>query len=218
MFIATDTSDNESADTNDTGAVIMHYEFGAPLGEFDPPRKPDEKPIATIIEHNSVQLQWKAPEYGSKSIEMYTVSYCYTDESEDTWTANQVTKGKETAITINQLKPESCYVFKVCANTALGHSEDSDLSEIIKTKPPLIDPKLQTLIADSKVIATQGPPTLYKLRARPIQLQKNYTNIAKMELGMPAVPAKPTRVLMIVGATEAGKSTLINGMVNHFLE
>ena len=216
MFIATDTSDDESADTNDTGAAITHYEFGAPLGEFDPPSKPDEKPKATVIEHNNVQLQWKAPEYGLKSIETYTVSYLCTDESEDTWTANHVTKGKETAITINQLKPESCYVFKVCANTALGHSGDSDLSDIIKTKPPLIDLKLQTLIADAEVIATQGPPTLYKLRARPIQLQKNYTNIAKMELGMPAVPAKPTRVLMIVGATGAGKSTLINGMVNHF--
>ena len=217
MFIATDTSDDESADTNDTGAVITHYEFGAPLGEFDPPSKPDEKPKATVIEHNNVQLQWKAPEYGLKSIETYTVSYRCTDESEDTWTANHVTKGKETAITINQLKPESCYVFKVCANTALGHSGDSDLSDIIKTKPPLIDLKLQTLIADAEVIATQGPPTLYKLKARPIQLQKTHNNIAKMELGIPTVPAMPTRVLMVVGATGAGKSTLINGMVNYFL-
>ena len=216
MFLATDTSDNESADTNDTGAVIMHYEIGSSLGEFDPPSKPNEKPKADVIEHNSVQLQWKAPKFGSKSIEKYTVSYRCTNESEDMWTANQVTTEMETAITINQLKPESCYVFKVCANTALGHSGDSDLSDIIKTKPPLVDLKLQNLIADSKVIETKGPPTLYKLKTRPIQLQKNYTNIAKMELGIPAVPARPTRVLMIVGATGAGKSTLINGMVNHF--
>ena len=217
MFIATDTSDDESADTNDTGAVITHYEFGAPLGEFDPPSKPDEKPKATVIEHNNVQLHWKAPEYGLKSIETYTVSYRCTDESEDMWTASHVTKGKETAITINQLKPESCYVFKICANTALGYSGDSDLSDIIKTKPPLIDLKLQTLIADAEVIATQGPPTLYKLRARPVQLQISHKNIAKMELGIPTVPAKPTRVLMVVGATGAGKSTLINGMINYFL-
>ncbi|XP_003388519.1 PREDICTED: verrucotoxin subunit beta-like [Amphimedon queenslandica] len=56
-FIVTDSSED---DVTDKGAVIMHYENGTPVGEFDPPGRPG-KPKATSVEHDSIKLEWKAP-------------------------------------------------------------------------------------------------------------------------------------------------------------
>lgn len=210
MFIVTDcTHSNE--DASGAGAVIMHYEFGTSVGhQFDPPTQPVGKPEATILEHkNSVLIQWKAPEYGL-SIDNYKVSY---SESSDSWATHQITKGNETVLTINDLKPETCYIFKVCAETKLGHSEYSEVSNTVKTKS-LLDLSLQNIIADSDVITShQPPPTVYKLKTRPAKLQK-YRNI---EFGMPSNSNKPTRVLLLFGAAGAGKKTLINGIVNYYL-
>ena len=210
-FIATDSSED---DVTDKGAVIIQYDFGMSAGDFDPPGRPG-KPTAISVEHDSIKLQWKAPQYGSSSIDSYTVSLRCINDSPDKW-RNQVTKGKETAITLNQLEPDTKYEVKVRAECSLGHSEESENSDIIQTKPPMIDIRLQNIVADSKLIQS-GPPVVYQIKTRPICLTRGYRNIAKMEYGTPVTPAKPTRVLLIVGATGAGKSTLINAMVNYFL-
>uniref|UniRef100_A0A1X7T458 Septin-type G domain-containing protein n=1 Tax=Amphimedon queenslandica TaxID=400682 RepID=A0A1X7T458_AMPQE len=78
----------------------------------------------------------------------------------------------------------------------------------------MVDYRLENIIAKSTVIEA-GPPVVYQIHARPLDLKKS--NIAKVEFGIPVVPHKPTRVLMVVGATGAGKSTLINAMVNFLL-
>ena len=211
-FIVTDSS---KEDVTDKGAVIMHYKYGVSVGEFDPPGRPG-KPTAISVEHDSIVLQWKAPQYGSASIDSYTVSLRCIDESRGKW-HNQVTKGNETTIILNQLEPDTKYVAKVRAEcNGLGHSEESEISDTIQTKPPMVDIRLQNIIADSTVIE-DGPPVVYQIKARPLRLTRRYRNIAKMEFGTPVVPRKPTRVLMLVGATGAGKSTLINAMVNYFL-
>ena len=267
-FIVTDNSEEEVMDDpTNKGAVIMHYENGTPFGEFDPPGRPG-KPKAISVEHDSIELEWKAPRVydkkpncafkiwlflyqmiifvitkignllrklwsfigpnayqftssetpdGPSSINAYTVSLRCINESLDTWPHNQEIKGNETTIIFSQLEPDTKYVAKVRAECSLGHSEESEISEIIQTKQPLVDIRLQNIIAQSAVIE-EGPPEVYEIRARPLRLTKRYSNIAKMEFGTPVVvPRKPTRVLMLVGATGAGKSTLINAMVNYFL-
>uniref|UniRef100_A0A1X7U2T4 Fibronectin type-III domain-containing protein n=1 Tax=Amphimedon queenslandica TaxID=400682 RepID=A0A1X7U2T4_AMPQE len=196
-FIAPDSSEDA---TMGKGAAIVHYEYGMLAGEFDPPGRPG-KPTVISIEHDSIKLEWKAPQYGSSSIDSYTVSLQCTSESPEKW-SNQVIKEKETTITLNQLEPDT--------------NEESEISDIIQTKSPMVDIKLQNIIADSKVIE-RGPPVVYQIKARPVRLTKGYGNIAKMEFGIPIDRNKPTKVLLVVGATGAGKSTLINAMVNYFL-
>ena len=91
-------------------------------------------------------------------------------------------------------------------------SEDKKEEEILgsfDTTTP-IDKILQ-----SAVCISRGSPSVYKL---PVKLsQKVTTGIEKCEVGIPHLVAKPTKVFMVVGATGAGKSTLINCMVNYLL-
>ena len=77
--------------------------------------------------------------------------------------------------------------------------------------PPPIYYLMQGIIATCEVIQADGPPTIYKLSVRQVMKRGRLT---KMEFGHPLYPPKQNKVLMLVGATGAGKSTLINGMIN----
>ena len=74
--------------------------------------------------------------------------------------------------------------------------------------------QIQSIISQSTVL-NKGPPTIYKILTQCEFFVKGV--IEKRSFGKPFYPPKPTRVLMIVGTTGAGKSTLINGMVNYIL-
>lgn len=67
-------------------------------------------------------------------------------------------------------------------------------------------------------ILSKGPPTVYELQVQEKRNDKR-NGIIMCEFGQPPRQAAPSprKVLMVVGATGAGKSTLINGMVNYFL-
>ena len=208
-FVVTDSSEDDGIQ-DDKGALVLHYEFGSPE-EFEPPDQPS-KPTAAHVTHENVQLEWKQPQYGVQSIKSYTVLYRSTDDPPGDW-KTQKTKQAETAITINQLVPQAEYVFKVRAECNFGSSEESKVSDIIKTKSSPVNAFMQYIIAQSTFL-TPGPPVVYKLSVRP---EFSGQHLAKMVFGNPTHPPKPNRVLMVVGATGAGKSTLINGIVNYLL-
>ena len=82
----------------------------------------------------------------------------------------------------------------------------------VMSSPP-ITPSTEAIIKKSTVVQ-KGPPIVYKLPLRQVMRRGN---LAKMEFGIPPHPPKENKVLMVVGATGAGKSTLINGIVNFLL-
>uniref|UniRef100_A0A1X7SFC2 Fibronectin type-III domain-containing protein n=1 Tax=Amphimedon queenslandica TaxID=400682 RepID=A0A1X7SFC2_AMPQE len=123
VFIATCASDLNDSRAIDKAAVIKKCISGTPFSEFDLPSKP-EMLTCHNVEDNKVELQWKVQAFGSVNVEKYKVGYRSTDEHDYTYI---ITKENKKFITINQLKPETSYVFKVCAQTAMGHSEWSKL-------------------------------------------------------------------------------------------
>ena len=65
-----------------------------------------------------------------------------------------------------------------------------------------------------------GPPPVYKLPVEEkmcMSVDRSSRKIRKCWIGEPPIEPCPEKVLMVVGATGAGKTTLINGMVNYIL-
>lgn len=74
-----------------------------------------------------------------------------------------------------------------------------------------------SMLSSSRKI-TSGSPSIYKLPIR-MRMRREISMIARQSIGKPkrGKGVLTEKVLMVVGATGAGKSTLINGMVNYLL-
>lgn len=118
------------------------------------------------------------------------------------------------AITVKSLQPSTVYQFKVlaeCINNT--DSEESKISDKISTRALKL---IQKYLSHLQRIPTTGS-TLQFYSIKHL-MKKEFNNIeariAKQTFGQ-SQPQRPEKVLMIIGATGAGKSTLINGVVNY---
>ena len=94
----------------------------------------------------------------------------------------------------------------------LGQNEKVTKDE--EDRPPRL---AESLLRESQILSV-GPPLVYKLSAE-LKLRREKGKIIKKSIGSPNDPEgrRTEKVLMVVGATGAGKTTLINGMVNYIL-
>jgi len=202
--------------------AIQMYESGHAT-EFEPPGKP-EKPIETKKSDSSITLEWDESPHGIRSIQKYTVHFrpVGSDSSKTPgreWTSLQ-TAGSENFITVSELKANTAYQFKVNSETKAGRSVISEYSAIIVTENPIAGCtyRLAHVMLSSSEKIISASPSVYKLFTK-VVLEHEDNKIARRSFGWPGCPTKvlTEKVLMVVGATGAGKTTLINGMMNYIL-
>ena len=194
-----------------SGPGIILYVDGLPE-KFEPPGRPGD-PHATTITPESVNLTWTKPKHGTEGIESYKIVYS-PDENFNSVSA-EVTDGNDTNALIKELSPLTKYYFKVLAVTKPGVSATSGVVSVTTKRLHVIRPA-EKILKFSKLIHS-GTPNIYMLPLTRV-LGDSSMGLFKYDVGNPdRYNSKPEKVLMVVGATGAGKSTLINGIANYIL-
>ena len=211
-FVVTSNGDRGSS----RGAAIDLYKDSERTENFNPPGKPG-KPTASAVTHDTIQLKWSKPEYGAQSIQFYTVFYREENDPPNEWKETRIQKASN-HYTVRQLVNRSCYSFKVRAESIGGSSLVSEVSVPIPTTPAPFNRMAVQMKNMSECIKTGPPIDIYKL-PRETFYGNTTQKIAKYEVGSKCLAhiAPTEKILMMVGATGAGKSTLINGMLNYIM-
>nr|XP_025038036.1 uncharacterized protein LOC102449435 [Pelodiscus sinensis] len=178
------------------------------------PTSPPGKPKKTIVESSAITLSWESPRVigDGVSISEYKVEYKEETggEQKDKWLERR-TEERTESCTIDGLRPQTPYRFRVSAVCADGAVSDPGEEVSITTAGE----ELKTLAQDFYKKSTQieeGQPSVYAL---PIVFDSNAAH-PKYRLGRETLQI-PNKVIMVMGATGSGKTTLINGMVNYVL-
>ena len=169
-----------------------------------------EKPQVRNITCKSITLEWKKPSIGKNSVRYYSVLYQADKSSEGTFREKK-TNGPEECITVDSLYCMTSYIFRIQATFSSGLKLESEPTEAIQTTAHITE----TVRLKSKLVSkkTALKPAIYELTKTQKMISKQ-KKIAKYEVGEPIQRGK-VKVLMVVGATGAGKTTLINGLANY---
>ena len=182
--------------------------------EMRTPGRPG-KPHATKVTQNSLVLSWGKPRYGADSavVQSYTITYRAKDDPPGRWHTQTTSKLMHAELT--NLVAKTIYLFKVRAESATGMSGHySETSDPIETK-------CLVRLAD-KMIPHCKPSQLssagLKVYLLPNRVTMKKSSILKVTVGHSQhVPTATHKVLMLVGATVAGRTTMINAMANYIM-
>jgi hypothetical protein len=167
------------------------------------------------VTQNTISLRWSRPVSDFGNVKYYSVRYgCRCSNCSIDQCKSKNTIENETNMIVEGLEPATSYCFQVYAEFETGLCVSSEVSSPITTRSPnrladIMKGKC-TLISEESEL-----PVLYQINTKDLLCLPGKM-FSKVSIGE-ELPGTPEKVLMIVGATGSGKTTLINGMVNYIL-
>ncbi|CAH1780007.1 unnamed protein product [Owenia fusiformis] len=186
------------------------------------------RPTALRNTSNSVEIAWHSSKYDNTHGKVTSYNIKKLHKTNNDWKeevenikANEIGLTGQVSIVI-QVEPNCSYRFAVIALYSDGStSAPSEWSESVK----LDDEEVQNIAVSWKdkalalsTVVKEGHPTIHQLNLTSTYKSQS-ENIRKFEVGHQNMSSNMVeKVIMLVGATGAGKSTFINAMVNYLFD
>ena len=201
-----------SRSTSQHGVVVRLYEPGSTCPSYFEFPTQMEKPImASDPSWDSIELNWSIASAKEQPV-AHTIFFRITTDQK--WQQLSF-DGSATTAKLDRLEANTEYEFKVAPRYKYGMGPESLVSNRIVTSKLPLAVRISRNEELSKIYSKENQKQIFILKTRSV-MSDDKKLIAKEEFGQPQ-HSKPTKVVMVMGATGAGKSTLINGMVNFIL-
>ncbi|KAM3822752.1 uncharacterized protein M6D78_018295 isoform 2-T2 [Vipera latastei] len=182
------------------------------------PTSPPEKLRKVTAASSFIFVAWMSPSIVASGVMVkeYKVEYRMVEAGvgKDRWTGKR-TGSKTEFYPIEGLKPQTAYrirVSAVCDNGALGvPSEEVEVSTSLEEDA---GNRARQFLQESSLLENRHP-LVFALPLEKVPSDAS-TSCLIYQLGNEN-PEVPNKVILVMGATQSGKTTLINGMINYIL-